>query len=420
MEFSTVDGTPLHLQWVFPSQMETHPHLRWRDMDGAGDPSAVEIGVWFRNCQTSSPAVFTKRGSVANFLDETRTGCFLRHPHRPVGRFWLQSHHPCRTTEPSAVVLSSTASYKFCHHILLRECHVRDVDDMPSTLWFYVGNEVIRFSAVELCLVTGLTFGDSSESPSNISKHMDKRLHQSYFKDGKVHVKVFANWFRNLGPNNNVSDDDMVKLALILFLEMTLVGKDDRNVIQYWALQLVDDLDAFNNFPWGTFIYGRTFDSISTCLVGRDDKYKERLESPTKRKAKKYNVYGFVWAIEAIPKWAMLGHASRVNNVSPRILNWKCTGTPSYVELFDNIFKYKNLTIAKFLVPTDEEVMKPYWAGINYKDDFQEDIDNVERDVEKKYDDGKDDIQHSDVGYDMKRGVKPTSVIKDQVGSKKG
>ncbi|KAK3221304.1 hypothetical protein Dsin_008329 [Dipteronia sinensis] len=108
-------------------------------------------------------------------------------------------------------------SGQFCHHILLRECHVRDVDDMPSTLWFYVGNEVIRFSAVEFCLVTGLTFGDSSESPSNISKHMDKRLHQSYFKDGKVHVKVFANWFRNLGPNNNVSDDDMVKLALILF-----------------------------------------------------------------------------------------------------------------------------------------------------------------------------------------------------------
>ncbi|KAK3219770.1 hypothetical protein Dsin_013740 [Dipteronia sinensis] len=183
-------------------------------------------------------------------------------------------------------------SGQFCHHILLRECHVKDVDDMPSTLWFYVGNE-----------------------------------------DGKVHIKMFANWFRNLGPNNNVSDDDMVKLALILFLEMTLVGKDDRNVIQYWALQLVDDLDAFTNFPWGTFIYGRTFDSLSTCLVGRDDKYKERLESPAKRKAEKYNIYGFVtafqvWAIEAIPKWDMLGHASRVNNVTPRILNWKCTGTP--------------------------------------------------------------------------------------------
>ncbi|KAK2653336.1 hypothetical protein Ddye_013192 [Dipteronia dyeriana] len=202
---------------------------------------------------------------------------------------------------------------KFCHHILLRECHVRDVDDTASTLWFYVGNEVIR----------------------------------------------------NLGPDNNVSDDDMVKLALVLFLEMTLVGKDDRNAIMYWALQLVDDLDAFNSFPWGTFLYGRTFDSLSTCVVGRDDKYKERLESPAKRKAEKYNVYGFVtafqvWAIEAKPKWAMLGYESR------------------------------------------------------------EDIDNVDGGAEKICDDCKDDIQHSNVGYEMKKEVNPTSFKKDQGESKKG
>ncbi|KAK0607497.1 hypothetical protein LWI29_015813 [Acer saccharum] len=38
----------------------------------------------------------------------------------------------------------------------------------------------------------------------------------------------------------------------------------------------------------------------------------------------------------------------------------------------------------------------------------------------KKYDDGKDDIQHSDFGCDMKIGVNPTSFKKDLVGSKKG
>ncbi|KAK2639644.1 hypothetical protein Ddye_027439 [Dipteronia dyeriana] len=257
-------------------------------------------------------------------------------------------------------------SGQFCHHILLRECHVRDVDDTASTLWFYVGNEVIR----------------------------------------------------NLGPDNNVSDDDMVKLALVLFLEMTLIGKDDMNAIMYWALQLVDDLDAFNSFPWGTFLYGRTFNSLSTCIVGRDDKYNERLESPAKRKAEKYNVYGFVtsfqvWEIEAIPKWAMLGYASRLN-----------------------IFKY--------LVPSDEEIRKPYWVSIDQSqipidpmivspekfdcgvddDDFEvdvhEDIDNVNGGAEKIYDDCKDVIQHSNVGYEIKKEVNPTSFKKDQGESKKG
>ena len=88
------------------------------------------------------------------------------------------------------------------------------------------------------------------------------------------------------------------------------------------------------------------------------------------------------------------------------------------------------LTLAKFLVPSDKEARKPYWAGIDQShfpiddDDFeeyvQEDIDNVEGDAEKKYDDGKDDIQHSDFGYKMKIGVNPTSFKKDLVGSKKG
>ncbi|KAK2640268.1 hypothetical protein Ddye_028063 [Dipteronia dyeriana] len=189
----------------------------------------------------------------------------------------------------SDVVLSG----QFCHHVLLQECHVRDVDDTASTLWFYVGNEVLRFSTVEFCLVNGLTFGDSCESSSYITKHMDKRILRSYFRDGKVHVKIFANWFRNLGPDNNVSGDDMVKLALVFFLEMTLVGKNDRNAIMYWALQLMNDLDAFNSFTWGTFIYGRIFDSLCTYVVGPDDKYNKYLESPAKRKAKKYNVYGY-------------------------------------------------------------------------------------------------------------------------------
>ena len=47
---------------------------------------------------------------------------------------------------------------------------------------------------------------------------------------------MIIDWFQNLGPNNKISDDDVVKLTLILFLEMTLVVMDDRTSILYWAL----------------------------------------------------------------------------------------------------------------------------------------------------------------------------------------
>ncbi|KAK3224567.1 hypothetical protein Dsin_011592 [Dipteronia sinensis] len=98
---------------------------------------------------------------------------------------------------------------------------------------------------------------------------------------------------RNVGYNNNISDDDTGEVDFsTLFLERTLVGKDDRVVIHYWALQLMDNLDAFNNFTWGTFIYIKTFDFLSTCIVNRGNKHKERLESPTKQKVERPSRFG--------------------------------------------------------------------------------------------------------------------------------
>ncbi|KAK0592836.1 hypothetical protein LWI29_026347 [Acer saccharum] len=195
-------------------------------------------------------------------------------------------------------------SGQFCHHILLRECHVKNDEENSSHLWYHVGNGVIRFSPVEFCLVSGLTFGEYSESTSNLFKRKNSRLRRSYFQESKVSVKMVVDWFRNLIPNNNNSDEDMVKLALILLLEMTLVGKDDRNAILYWALELVDDLDAFNRFPWGSFIYARTFNSLASCLVGRDDKFKDKfkegVDAPSKRKVERYNVYGFLTAFQVM------------------------------------------------------------------------------------------------------------------------
>ncbi|KAK2646922.1 hypothetical protein Ddye_022117 [Dipteronia dyeriana] len=178
---------------------------------------------------------------------------------------------------------------------------------------------------------------------------------------------------------------------------------------------------AFNNFPWGTFIYSRTFNSLSTCLLGRDDKFKnkftdekleENVDAPVKRKAERYNVYGFVtafqvWAIEAIPKWVTLGYATRVNNVTPRILNWQCTGIPTYSDIQKTIFKFKNITMYRTLSPTDEEARQPFWTSMDKlkyvlpdvdgcvgKDDAEDDVeDDAEDDVEDDVDDAmKDDI----------------------------
>ncbi|KAK3228733.1 hypothetical protein Dsin_000614 [Dipteronia sinensis] len=156
-------------------------------------------------------------------------------------------------------------------------------------------------------------------------------------------------------------------------------------------------------FPWGSFIYARTFNSLASCLVGRDDKFKEGVDAPAKRKVERYNVYGFltafqVWGIETIPKWAIVRYAVRVNNVTPRILNWRCTETPANADILKNIFKFKNLTIYKVLGPSNDESKKPYWAGMDQLQYVSPDVDGcvVEDDVEEDVlEDVQDDIDQT-------------------------
>ncbi|KAK2659233.1 hypothetical protein Ddye_005766 [Dipteronia dyeriana] len=202
--------------------------------------------------------------------------------------------------DESDMVLSG----QFCHHILLRECHVKNDEENSSCLWYHVGIRMIRFSPVEFCLIIRLAFGEYSKTTSNIFNRKNSRLRRSYFQESKVNVKMVVDWFRNLIPNNNNSDEDMVKLALILFLEMTLVGKDDRNAILYLALELVDNLDAFNKFRWESFIYARTFNSPSSCLVGRDDKFKDKFKEGRRGLMLQRNVKWRAYHIQS--SWAPL------------------------------------------------------------------------------------------------------------------
>ncbi|KAL5792377.1 hypothetical protein ACOSP7_000971 [Xanthoceras sorbifolium] len=118
----------------------------------------------------------------------------------------------------------------------------------------------------------------------------------------------------------------MIKLALLLILEMTLLGKDLRTKVEYWAMKLVDNLEEFNRFPWGSYVYSRTFNSLSTCCKGRDQKFMEKAKKDPSHTVEKINLYGFVyafqvWAIEAIPMYLKNNYATRVSRTAHRIIN---------------------------------------------------------------------------------------------------
>ncbi|GJY55440.1 hypothetical protein Tco_0454555 [Tanacetum coccineum] len=101
-------------------------------------------------------------------------------------------------------------------------------------------------------------------------------------------------------------------------------GKEDRNCIPKHILSLVEDIDSWNDYPWGEYMweifYKRTVNVVAIHRAYHLKKKKQNSDYyPT------YNLYGFAWAfkiwiLESYPnskKWW-----SKTDNVLPRAFAW--------------------------------------------------------------------------------------------------
>ena len=61
-------------------------------------------------------------------------------------------------------------------------------------------------------------------------------------------------------------DDDMVKLALLYFIELSLLGKYSRTKVDQNLFRIADDWKTFNNYDWGEIFFGRTLCALKRAL----------------------------------------------------------------------------------------------------------------------------------------------------------
>ncbi|KAL6312312.1 hypothetical protein AAG906_004963 [Vitis piasezkii] len=104
---------------------------------------------------------------------------------------------------------------------------------------------------------------------------------------------------------------------------------------------LVDNLEAFNKYPWGGICYERTLFGLQRALENRVSKYQDKKKTKGEAAVEAYSLVGFpyafqVWAYEAIPLIG-LKYATRVSERYPRILNWSATSAPRSTEV-ENVF----------------------------------------------------------------------------------
>ncbi|KAF3434942.1 hypothetical protein FNV43_RR22029 [Rhamnella rubrinervis] len=188
------------------------------------------------------------------------------------------------------------------NHMLWRQCICDDLNIMV----FNFGGSGARFTIQEFCLISGLFCGPVPTTRPTTSG----RFRDTYFRKFPLHNHDIVEVFSTATCEN---DDDMVKLALLYFLETVILSKEKPTPIPVERVDMLDDIKYFLTYPWGTLSYDATVKSMRGCPGKRSN------ASHT------YSITGFpiafmVWGYETIPSLAeAFGIKSSLPDVPSRI-----------------------------------------------------------------------------------------------------
>ncbi|XP_017979673.1 PREDICTED: uncharacterized protein LOC18593570 [Theobroma cacao] len=178
----------------------------------------------------------------------------------------------------------------FCAGLLqnIMQRRITEPDAMEHEFWFAIGKIKARFSKREFCLVTGLKFGPMTDVFSRLYKLVPGGIHSRYWKGKNVKLLTVLKRFQK---GKFEQSGDATKIALVLLANNILFGQDYRRCVTLWLLMLVEDIEAWNAFPWDHYVWRLTADYL---LRG----FEVPPVTSEKPKLFRYNLYGFVWAIQ--------------------------------------------------------------------------------------------------------------------------
>ncbi|GKC24081.1 phospholipase-like, aminotransferase-like mobile domain protein, partial [Tanacetum coccineum] len=140
---------------------------------------------------------------------------------------------------------------------------------------------------------------------------------------------------------SKLSDADAIRLCLLLSLEVIFMGRELVSVVDDVYLRMVNDLDAWNSFPWGEHIWRKLYDSI------RNVSSKHKLDHfPS------YSLTGFLFAFKIIESSCVSDRWwTKVSEIIPRALSWRRKAKFNQYEYFGELFRKAPIE----LVPTKDE-----------------------------------------------------------------
>ncbi|KAK2641296.1 hypothetical protein Ddye_023059 [Dipteronia dyeriana] len=174
------------------------------------------------------------------------------------------------------------------HNLLLREIKIDGASE--NELWFSVGGKKTRFGQREFYLVTGLLFGEISEIINTPYVANEHGIHKRYWPEEEAEDLKLSTVYDRFVAGNFLEADDSLKMALFLIAKNVLFGQPFDKKVTPWLFNLVDDLEAFNGFAWGHYVFKMTLHYLRHGFRSRNS---------NKGYGKvRYRLYGFPWAVE--------------------------------------------------------------------------------------------------------------------------
>ncbi|KAL4014327.1 hypothetical protein IC575_026529 [Cucumis melo] len=196
------------------------------------------------------------------------------------------------------------------HHFFLRQI---PEDGNADGIYFSVLGKNVHFTQKEFNIITGLWPTNNPLEKDCDSKRLQSLLFGSENKKLITCLEI-EEIFKNFEFTN---DDDAVKIALAVFIETVMVGKDKKTQFDMDILGRVDDEE--------------------------------------------------VWAYEVLSTANEHLATRNSKGLIPRILRWNCTQAPSYKMLQKNIFDNKNTVVQPKLKMSTQE--KAFMESRNRGDD---------------------------------------------------
>ena len=135
--------------------------------------------------------------------------------------------------------------------LLIKEIVVDGVGE--SELYFGVGGRQLRLSKYEFCLLTVLKFEGRTHFPAYNNSIVECGVLQRYWLNGKIDVVSLQTRLCEQGATFS-HREDLLKMALVLFVERFLFGCDYKKIVSPWLFSLAENMEQFNSFPWEKFV----------------------------------------------------------------------------------------------------------------------------------------------------------------------